>query len=64
MIEHQMQNDGHRTWGYVIYRTTYSSEDDWAEFLRRLRLHVEDTFDYYNGQDILEPFTLTVFLDS
>lgn len=61
MIERQMLADGHRTWGHVVYRTTYSSDDDWAEFLRRLRYHVEDTFKYYNGQDIFELFTLTVF---
>ncbi|KAK3169508.1 hypothetical protein OEA41_008892 [Lepraria neglecta] len=64
VIERQMQADGHRTWGYVIYRTTYSSDDNWAEFLRRLRFHMEDTFDSYNGRDILELFTLTVFSDS
>lgn len=58
-----MQADGHRTWGYVIYRTTYSSDDDWAEFLRRLRFHMEETFDTYNGRDILDLFTLTVFSD-
>lgn len=63
IIERQMQADGHRTWGYVIYRTTYSSEDDWAEFLRRLRYQMEKTFKCYNGQDILELFTLTVFSD-
>ena len=43
MIERQMQADGHRIWGYVIYRTSYSSEDDWTDFRRRLRYHVEDT---------------------
>lgn len=59
-----MQTDGHRTWGYVVYRTTYSSDDNWAEFLRRLRFHMEDTFDTYNGRDILEFFSLTVFSDS
>ena len=58
-----MQADSHRTWGYVIYRTTYSSDDDWPEFLRRLRFHMEDTFDIYNGRDILELFTLTIFSD-
>ena len=63
MIERQMQADGHRTWGYVIYRTSYSSEDDWTDFLRCLRYHVEDTFKYYNGQDMFELFTLTFFSD-
>lgn len=64
VIERQMQADGHHTWGYVIYRTTYSSDDNWAEFLRRLRFQMEATFDYFNGRDILELFTLTVFSDS
>ena len=64
MIERQMQKDGHRTWGYVIYRTTYSSDDDWAEFLRHLHFHMENVFDIYNDQDILEQFTLTAFSDS
>lgn len=63
VIEREMQADGHRTWGYVIYRTTYSSEDDWPEFLRRLRFRMEDTFNYFNGRDILKLFTLTVFSD-
>ena len=62
MIERQMQEDGHRIWGYVIYRTSYSSEDDWTDFRRRLRYHVEDTFKYYNGQDTFELFTL-IFSD-
>ena len=64
VIERQMQEYGHRTWGYVIYRTTYASDDDWAEFLRRLRYHMEGSFDSNNGRDILELFTLTVFSDS
>ena len=58
-----MQADGHRTWGYVIYRTTYSSDDDWAEFLHRLRFRMGRTFDRCNGRDILDTFTLTVFSD-
>jgi hypothetical protein len=37
-IERQLQEDGHRTWGFVIYRTCYDNTDgDWAEFLKRLR---------------------------
>ncbi|KAK3168026.1 hypothetical protein OEA41_004472 [Lepraria neglecta] len=63
LIERQLQYDGHRTWGFVIYRTTYASDADWAEFLRRLRFQMEDMFDYFNGRDILEKFALTVFED-
>jgi hypothetical protein len=35
-IECQLREDGHRIWGFVIYRTTYDSDVDWAELLRRL----------------------------
>ncbi|KAL9107641.1 MAG: hypothetical protein Q9227_007448 [Pyrenula ochraceoflavens] len=63
LIERQLQDDGHRTWGFVIYRSTYNSETDWAEFLRRLRFQMEDMFDYFNGRDILDRFALTVLED-
>ena len=63
LIERQLQDDGHRTWGFLIYRTTYASDADWAEFLRRLRFQMEDMFDYFNGRDILDKFALTVFED-
>ena len=61
-IERQLQEDGHHTWGFVIYRTCYNNNthEDWAEFLKRLRWRMEWTFDRYNGRDILDLFTLTV----
>ncbi|KAF2724855.1 hypothetical protein K431DRAFT_309966, partial [Polychaeton citri CBS 116435] len=62
-IEARLQADAHQTWGYVIYRTTYESEADWTEFLRRLHLWTEDNMDYYNGRDILDIMTWTIFDD-
>jgi hypothetical protein len=62
-IERQLQEDGHRTWGFVIYRTTYANDDDWTEFLKRLRFRMEETFDGYYGRDILDLCTLTVLED-
>lgn len=44
LIERQVQQDGHRTWGFVIYRTTYDNDADWTEFLQRLRFQMEDMF--------------------
>ena len=63
LIERQLIEDGHRTWGFVIYRSIYDSDDDWSEFLRRLRFQMEDMFDYFNGRDILDQFSLTVIED-
>jgi len=63
LIEDQLKADGHRTWGYVIYRTTYDNDEDWTEFLKRLRFRMEKVFDFFNGRDILDLFTLTVIED-
>lgn len=62
-IERQMQQDAHRTWGFVIYRTTYDSDADWTEFIARLRFRMDDTFEWVDGQNILQNFSLTVFDD-
>ncbi|KAI9742871.1 MAG: hypothetical protein M1818_003600 [Claussenomyces sp. TS43310] len=58
-----MQEDHHRTWGFVVYRTTYDSDADWAEFPRRLRVDMEYDFDFCNGRDILDKFTPTILED-
>lgn len=63
LIERQLQEDGHQTWGFVIYRTTYASDAEWAEFLRRLRFQMDDTFEYIGGRDILDKFVLKIFED-
>ena len=62
-IERQIQADGHQTWGSVIYRTTYDSDAEWTEFLRRLRFQMDQTMEFWNGKDILELFTWTIFDD-
>jgi hypothetical protein len=62
-IEAAYQADGHSTWGYVIYRTTYENDTDWTEFMRRLRAWAEDAMDTCNGQDVLDQMTWTVFDD-
>jgi hypothetical protein len=64
LIEAGTQADGHRTWGYVIYRTTYESDADWAEFMRRLRWWTTDAMEIFNGQDVLDRMAWTVFDDA
>jgi hypothetical protein len=63
LLDWSLQEDRRQTWGFVIYRSTYNSDADWAAFLRRLRFHMERVFDYYNGRDALDKFSLTVFED-
>ena len=63
LIEEGYQYDGHKTWGFVIYRTTYDSNEDWTEFIRRLRWWTTDSMEFYGGLDVLERMAWTVFDD-
>jgi hypothetical protein len=63
LIEEGYQADGHKTWGFVIYRTTYESDADWADFMRRLRWWTTDAMEMFNGQNVLDRMTWTVFDD-
>lgn len=62
-IEKAQQEAGLHTWGFSIYRCTYKSDADWAEFLHRYQWHVEDSLDFYNGRDMLKSYQATVFED-
>jgi len=62
-IERYLQEDGHRTWGFAIYRCTYESDSDWQEFIRRLRYRIEQTLKFYNGMDMMDSLSFTVIED-
>src|SRR6202034_3033708 len=59
-IERYLQEDGHRTWGFVIYRCTYESDDDWDRFMG-LRDQIRCTLEIYNGLDMMDSLSVTVF---
>jgi hypothetical protein len=62
-IERYLQADGHRTWGFVIYRCTYDSDDEWNEFMERLHYRIRKTLEFYNGLDLMDSLGLTVIED-
>src|SRR5436305_4047404 len=62
-IERYLQEDGHRTWGFVIYRCTYDSDDDWNKFMEHLRHHIRQALEVYNGLDMMDSLSLTVIED-
>lgn len=62
-IERQLQEDGHQIWGWVIYRCTYASHEEWAEFMSRLRYYIEDTLRYDNALDMQSSLDYHVFED-
>lgn len=62
-IESGLKEDGHRIWGFVIYRCDYESDDDWKEFMARLQYRIKDELEYYNGLELLDSLAITVFDD-
>ncbi|KAL9103935.1 MAG: hypothetical protein Q9163_001083 [Psora crenata] len=69
-IEDALRADGHRTWGFTIYRTVYPSsisssfpENDWKEFLSRFDYAITESLAAYNGLDMKGSLVLTIFQD-
>jgi hypothetical protein len=62
-IERQLQQDNHQIWGFVIYRCTYESETEWAEFMDRLNFYIEETLRFDNALDMKSSLDYRVFED-
>ncbi|KAK8043415.1 hypothetical protein PG993_005845 [Apiospora rasikravindrae] len=65
-IERHLRADGHRIWGFVVYRCTYTSDRDWDLCVQRIHSAVRKGMDVYNGRDLLQEgcFKLTVIADA
>lgn len=60
-VERQLAEDGHKIWGWVIYRCTYEDDEEWTEFMHRLRYYIEDTLRFDNALDMLSSLDYQVF---
>lgn len=65
-IQKQLHADGHRVWGFVVYRCTYGDDAAWQTFLERIHASIRREMEYYHGLDLLEEdcFKLTVLEDA
>ncbi|PVI00152.1 hypothetical protein DM02DRAFT_527606 [Periconia macrospinosa] len=65
-IERHLRADGHRLWGFVVYRCTYTDDLAWNECIRRIQGSVHESMDLCNGHDLLQKgcFELTVIADA
>jgi hypothetical protein len=60
-IQHALMADGHRIWGFVVYRCTYDNDADWQVCMQRIREYLGPSIKTSDGQDLLdERFKLTV----
>lgn len=62
-VERYLNKDGHRIWGWVVYRCTYESDSDWEQFMQRLRYYIRDTLNFDNGLDLMPSLNFHVFDD-
>ncbi len=65
-IERHLHADGHRIWGLVVYRCTYSSDAAWETCVQRINASIRKAMDLYNGHDLLREgcFELTAISDA
>jgi hypothetical protein len=63
-IQHALMADGHRVWGFVVYRCTYGNDADWQLCMQRIREYLGPSIKTSDGQNLLdERFKLTVIED-
>jgi hypothetical protein len=61
-IQDELEEQGHRVWGFVIYRCTYGDDAAWEKCLERLNAAMRECMRRHNGLELLEEgcFKLTV----
>jgi hypothetical protein len=65
-IQDRLHEDGHRIWGFAVYRRTYRDDAAWEACLERLNASIRKSMHFYNGLDLLDEhaFRLTVLDDA
>lgn len=62
-IERHMRQDGHSIWGWLIYRCTYASDEQWKAFMDRLEYYIDKTLSFHNGLDLKSSLDAQVIED-
>jgi hypothetical protein len=62
-ITRTLKEDGHKLWGFVIYRGTYNDDEKWKIFMDRFHKEVERSMHGEEGQALLEKLEITVLED-
>lgn len=59
-LQANLKENNFTTWGFVIYRCTYSCSSDWARLLQNIHAHARSHLEIYDGLDLLSSFELTI----
>jgi hypothetical protein len=58
-----LKEDGHKIWGFVIYRCTYKDDDKWKSFMDHFRKEIERSVWGSERDALLEKLDITVLED-
>jgi hypothetical protein len=62
-IRGYLEADKHQVWGWVIYRCTYESDEDWAKLMDIFHRSIKIKLERCGGLDLLDSCHLTVIED-
>ncbi|MCJ1224048.1 hypothetical protein MMC12_000691 [Toensbergia leucococca] len=54
VLKHQLQEDGQRNWGFVIYRCTYGNDNLWNYFMKVINERVRASLDFYETPELMK----------
>lgn len=52
-LDSRLKGYRHDSWGWVIYRCTYNSDNDWATFMEKLRAETHSMLNKYGATDAM-----------
>jgi hypothetical protein len=62
-MDRHLKAMGHDKWGWVVYRCTYSSDDDWSEFMKKMKALSKEWFDFYFATEAMRKKHIWTFID-
>jgi hypothetical protein len=62
-VDRHLKAMGHDKWGWVVYRCTYGSDNDWSEFMKKLEALSKEWFDFYFATEAMRKKHIWNFID-
>jgi hypothetical protein len=63
ILDTKLKQHGHNFWGWVVYRCTYSSDSEWAQFKEKLETDSRESLEFYAATDAMLKQHVWTFVD-
>lgn len=58
-----LREDGHKIWGFVVYRASYKNDEDWDKVIDLIKAHARDWLSYTGAPELYDNLDITVIQD-